>query len=345
MSKGLLGPGIERVYPSKVRPASPWAARDADPEYGRTGEPDWRGIDWSAHLHDTRLAGRMVRYVDIGAGEEPPVVFVHGLGGNWQTWLENLPAVARTRRAVALDLPGFGESEMPADRISVSGYARIVEELCAELDLGRVAVVGNSMGGFIAAEMAISVPDRADRVLLAAAAGISVTNVYRRPAITAARASTAAGFFRITRARDVLVRPWLRHLALAPVMRHPTLIRCDVAHECMKGLGRAAYVPALDAVLYYDFRDRLPEIGCPVLVVWGEKDMLVPVSDADEFERLIPDVRKVVFPDVGHAPQLERAPAFNRELLAFLAEDQPPAAGANGTDPARERADRTAVSP
>jgi pimeloyl-ACP methyl ester carboxylesterase len=320
VARGFLSSGLERVYPSKARPTTPWAARQAVEGYGRTIEPDWRRIDWGEHLRETWLTGRRVRYVDLGAGEGAPVVFVHGLGGNWQTWLENLPAVARERRVVALDLPGFGESEMPAGRISVRGYARLVEELCRRLDLGPVALVGNSMGGFTVAEMAISYPARVERLVLAAAAGISITHAHRRPTLTAARAGTAAGIFRLTTRNEFVVRPRLRHLALAPVVRHPTRIRADLAHEIMQGSGKPGFVPALDALLAYDFRDRLEEISCPTLLIWGEQDVLVPTTDADEFERRIAGARKVVFPDTGHMPQLELPAAFNRELLSFLRE-------------------------
>lgn len=334
MARGYLPAGLERVYPSKVRPTAPWEARNADADYGASAEPNWRGVDWSSHCHTTRLAGRSVTYVDIGTGEGPPVVFLHGLGANWQNWLENLPATSLERRAVALDLPGFGESEMPADRISISGYARIVDELCGQLDLGPVALVGNSMGGFIAAEVAISYPERVECLVLAAAAGISVTNAYRRPTVTAARASTAAGIFNLTKRRPFVVRPRLRHIALAPVVRHPTLLRADLIHQVMQGLDRPGYVDALDALLVYDFRDRLEEIACPTLLVWGEKDMLVPVADADEFEARIADVRKVVLADTGHAPMLERASAFNRELLGFVRESAS-AAPVSVPEPAR----------
>jgi pimeloyl-ACP methyl ester carboxylesterase len=319
MAKGYLPVDLERVYPSMVRPAGPWAAGRAGADYGVSDEPDWRGIDWSRHLGRMKVAGRMISYVDHGSGDGPPVLFVHGLGGNWQNWLENLPRVGRARRCVALDLPGFGASDMPADRISISHYARLIEELCRRLELPTVTVVGNSMGGFVAAEMAMSYPDRVDRLVLAAAAGISVTTAYRRPTVTAARASTIAGIFGVAKHRQVVVRPRLRHVALAPVVRHPTRLRPDITHEVMQAFGSPGYVPALDALLTYDFRDRLEEIVCPTLLVWGAEDMLVPVKDADEFERTVHDTRKVILDDTGHAPMLERPRPFNDALLAFLA--------------------------
>jgi pimeloyl-ACP methyl ester carboxylesterase len=87
----------------------------------------------------------------------------------------------------------------------------------------------------------------------------------------------------------------------------------------MKGAGKPGFHDALRACLEYDFRHRLPEISCPTLIFWGEKDAVLPLRDADEFERLIPDSRKVVMTDTGHVPQLERPAVFNRTLLEFLA--------------------------
>ncbi len=108
-------------------------------------------------------------------------MFVHGLGGQWQNWLENIPRAAQERRVVALDLPGFGQSPMPREQITISRYGRVVDALAEQLGLGRVDVVGNSMGGFIAAEMAIQFPERVERLVLVSAAGITSADLAPRP--------------------------------------------------------------------------------------------------------------------------------------------------------------------
>jgi pimeloyl-ACP methyl ester carboxylesterase len=313
---------IESVYPAKVVPATPWAARWAGDDYGLTADPSWRAVPWGRHVRSTEVGGRRVSYVDLGGGDRPPVVFVHGLGGNWQNWLENLPLIAQERRAIAVDLPGFGGSEMPHEDVSISNYGRFVEAFCDGLDLGPVVIVGNSMGGFIGAEVAIAFPARVERLVLAAAAGISVTNLRRRPTMTLAQVTTALGVGRLAaRHRHALVaRRNLRHLALSSVVRHPTRIAPDLACELLAGAGAPGYVPALDALLTYDFRDRLPEIGCPTLLIWGGEDMVVPVRDADEYERLIPDSRKVILQDTGHTPMVERPTTFNARLSEFMSE-------------------------
>ena len=87
-------------------------------------------------------------------GSGPPLVFVHGLAGCWQNWLENIPHFARSHRVIAVDLPGFGESELPHEDISIPGYGRFVDAFLGEIGVERAPLVGNSMGGFIAAEVA-----------------------------------------------------------------------------------------------------------------------------------------------------------------------------------------------
>jgi pimeloyl-ACP methyl ester carboxylesterase len=308
-----------RLLPGTAAPAPPWAARRAGDGYGVSDRPDWREVDWSAHLHATEIDGARVTYVDVGAGDATPVVFVHGLSGQWQNWLENIPRVAQERRVVALDLPGFGTSEMPREQISIPGYGRCVDALRDHLGLDRVALVGNSLGGFIAAEVAIQFPARVERLALVSAAGITSSNLRRRPALTVGRIAVAITAVTAAQQRAMAARPRGRHLALALVARYPSRLRADIAWEgLMKGAGRPGFQPALRASLEYDFRDRLPEIDCPTLIVWGRNDAVIPAKDAQEFERLIEGSRSVMLDDTGHVPMLERPVAFNDLLLEFL---------------------------
>jgi pimeloyl-ACP methyl ester carboxylesterase len=308
------------IFPSKARPATPWSARRAGDDYGAHDPPDWREIDWREHQRDAELGGRRVRYVDMGAGEGPPIVFVHGLAGNWQNWLENLPRLAEERRVVALDLPGFGQSDDPVDRITISGYGSAVNELAEHLDLGEFVLVGNSMGGFVAAETAIQFPEHVERLVLVSAAGITSSELRREPVMAWGRMAMMAGARGVAEKRMAIVRPRIRHLVYSSIMRHPSKIAPEMLWEMSEGAGRSAFRPALEAILDYDFRDRLGDIASPTLIVWGEEDMLVPVEDAAEYERRIPGARRIVLKDTGHVAMIERPPTFNRHLIEFIAE-------------------------
>src|SRR4051795_1864953 len=116
---------------------------DAPGGYGPSGRSPWLDVDWREHQRWVTIDGGRVNVVELGSG--PPVVFVHGLSGSWQNWLEQLPGLAEDHRVVALDLPGFGQSPMPPEQISISGYGRLVEGVCDALGLDAVALVGNSM--------------------------------------------------------------------------------------------------------------------------------------------------------------------------------------------------------
>jgi pimeloyl-ACP methyl ester carboxylesterase len=290
--------------------------------YGPQGRSPWLDVDWREHQRWLRVAGRWVNVVELGEGE--PVVFVHGLSGSWQNWLEQLPVFASEHRVIAFDLPGFGQSEMPAEPISIPLYGRIVDRVLDELDVSAAAVVGNSMGGFIGAEVAIASPERVERLVLVSAAGLSIE--YQRDEHVLRmlrrleRRLTAQGAWLASRSETIVRRRRLRRALLAVVASHPEALPGPLSSEQLRGSGKPGFVDALDALTSYPIRSRLGEIACPTLIVWGDKDHLVPVRDAFEFERLIPNSRKVIYRDTGHVAMLERPAGFNALLDEFLRE-------------------------
>jgi pimeloyl-ACP methyl ester carboxylesterase len=282
----------------------------------------WIDVDWRSRQRWVSVDGRAVNAIDVGEG--PVVVLVHGLGGNWQNWLEVVPALQEAgHRTIALDLPGFGHSEMPRDPISIPGYALTIDAVVDALGVvGPVAVVGNSMGGFIAAELAISRPQRVERLVLVSAAALWNEQARARPLVVASKVSRFYAPL-IVSGWEVIARlPRLRNEALKSAgIRNPTRISAPLAYELLSGAGKPGFVDALQALYDYRIRDRLPEIACPTLVVWGADDPLVPLRHAFEYEDLIPDARATVFPRTGHAPMLEQPERFNAALLSFLHED------------------------
>ncbi|MEA2389096.1 MAG: hypothetical protein QOG41_1869, partial [Thermoleophilaceae bacterium] len=208
----------------------------------------------------------------------------------------------------------------PVDRITMSGYGRAVDALCEELGLGEVVLVGNSMGGFVTAETAIQLPERVERLVLVSAAGITTNSLRREPVMVWGRIAMMAGARGAAERRMAILRPRLRHMIFSMLVRHPSRISAEILWEISEGAGRRAFKPALEAILDYDFRDRLGDIRVPTLVVWGRNDMLVPVADAAEYERLIPSARKVVLDETGHIAMVERPRTFNDLLLEFAHE-------------------------
>lgn len=290
--------------------------------YGPGGRSPWLDVDWRSHQRWVPVEGRPVNTIELGEG--PPLVFVHGLSGTWMNWLEQLPVLAGERRVVALDLPGFGRSPMPARPISISGYARLLDRLCDELGLGATAFVGNSMGGCIAAQLALDFPERVERIALVSPAGVSTHAPAGSARMIAAlrrleRPVVASAAWVATHAEAVARRPRLREATLGGVVRHPGLLPAPLAAEQLRGAGRPGFLTALQAVFDCDLRPLLPEVACPTLIAWGARDRLISAADAAVFAELVPGARKVVLTDTGHMAMLERPAVFNALLREFLA--------------------------
>jgi pimeloyl-ACP methyl ester carboxylesterase len=279
-------------------------------------------VDWREHLRWVRVDGRWVNVVDIGSG--PVLVFLHGLAGCWQNWLETIPEFARDHRVIALDLPGFGASPMPAQTISMPGYARMLDELFVTLGVDSATLVGSSMGGFVACEFAIRYAAQVERLCLASPAGLSMEHMRNeRNQGFKARVENYLFFgtgWLASKSDRVVRSERLRRALLMLVAAYPERLSPQLVVEQVRGAGKPGFNDALDAMTGYPLRDRLGEIGAPTLVVWGELDRLVPVADAGEFEWLIPNARKVVYEDTGHLVMLERPDRFNTDLRTFLGE-------------------------
>ena len=289
--------------------------------YGSPPHSAWRTVEWKRHLRRILVDGSAVNLVDVGEG--PALIFVHGLGGSWQNWLENIPFFTDRYRVVAPDLPGFGNSQLPRERISIRSYGRTLSTLCDELGIETAAVVGNSMGGFVGAELAIQSPERVERLVLVSAAALWREERVARPLVTLGKLTEAGAAVAVAQWERGFRRPRVRNAILwGAGIERPGRLSRELTYELFAGGARRdGFQAALQALYDYDIRDRLPEIRCPTLVIWGERDRLVPARHAEEYRKLIPDARVEVFERTGHVAMLERPGRFNRVVDEFLAQD------------------------
>ena len=300
--------------------------------YGPVGRSAWLDVDWRAHQRWVQIGGRAMNVIDIGPGVDDDtahpaagtIVWIHGLSGSWQNWLENLPHFARTHRCIAMDLPGFGQSEMPAEKITITSDAAAVDELLQTLGVTRATIVGNSMGGFIGAELAIRFATSVEKLVLVSAAGLTIEHQRNERALWLLRRGgsllTLGTGWLASKSDELARRPRSRRAMFNIVAAHPERLPAPLVAEQLRGGGTPGFIDALDALTSYPIRDRLGKITAPTLVVWGAEDALVPVRDAWEFGELIPDARVVVYEDTGHVAMLERPAAFNALVEEFLEE-------------------------
>jgi pimeloyl-ACP methyl ester carboxylesterase len=162
------------------------------------------------------------------------------------------------------------------------------------------------------------------RLVLVSAAGLTVEYQRNEHALGVLRFGKrlllAWGGFVGARSEAIASRPRARRMLMRVVVHDADRLPAPLIAEQVRGAGNPGFVDALDALTDYPIRARLGEIACPTLIVWGAEDRLVPVRDAAEFERLIPDARKVVWAETGHVPMLERPAAFNALVEEFAGE-------------------------
>ena len=260
-----------------------------------------------------RVGPQQVRYVRRKAPEpvpgDLPILVLHGWGAHLEAVRPILAAFDGASDLIALDLPGFGESEPPPEAWDVDSYARFIIHFLDEMAVDRAHLVGHSHGGRISIALAADERERVGRLLLVDAAGIPPKRGWRyRRRVAVAKLGRVVG---------ALGSPGRR---LQERMRARVASRDYLeASEAMRGTFRA--------VIAADLRDRMPRIEAPTLLVWGDADDETPLWMGQEMERLIPDAGLVVLEGAGHYSYADSSRQFATVARRFLVE-QPRAAAA-----------------
>ncbi len=253
--------------------------------------------------------GIRLRYEIWGAGEQP-LVLLHGLGSSADDWVMQLDALTPHYRCVAVDLRGHGLSDRPAGAYSVALFAADVVALLHSLGLAPAHVLGLSLGGMVAQQMAIAEPAVVrSLVLLNTLPGLwppvwgTVRLAARRLSPPWRRRSMAQQAARV--AADLFPRP--EH---APLRAQ--------AEARLAANDPAAYRRALRAIVDYRPGPALRRIACPTLILAGAADRVVPAAYQVRLRRALPQAVVVSIPDGGHACNLEWPELVNAAVLAFL---------------------------
>jgi pimeloyl-ACP methyl ester carboxylesterase len=272
-------------------------------------------------LHDVRVPAATLSTVSAGSGPDE-VVCLHGLGGNKSSMFDTIAALTPERRAHALDLPGFGSSAKPARASYDAAYfARVVVAFLDEMEIDRAHLVGNSMGGRVALEVALTHPDRVSSLSLLAPALAFRRRRELVPLVRLLRPELAA-IPHPLRARQIRSRFW--SMFARPERLDPSLadIACEeFARTYRSRAARIAFFAALRHI-YLDppygergFWTRLCELEAPSLFVWGDGDELVPAAFSRHVEAALPQARQVILRECGHVPQVE-LPEVTNDLIA-----------------------------
>ncbi|HPU13905.1 MAG TPA: alpha/beta hydrolase [Aeromicrobium sp.] len=278
------------------------------------------------------LAGRKIAYVDSGAVESPKttptVLLLHGFGASLEFWRHAAEDLSDHYRVVALDLPGFGRSDSPAD-FSIDAQLPVLAGFLDALGIERCHVVGHSMGTLVACEFTAAHPERVDRVVLASGPITSVLSLLKRPVRTLLKRPQVATFYVEAISAGKPVPPKTREAVLAKKSMRWTALRAfapnpwELAEADVSVLLDAAGAPGAAPTLRQGKTYRpdaaYRELSRPVWLIGGTRDTICPPADLREFSAAHTFVKGIHLIDgVGHLPMFEAREEFNATLRSFL---------------------------
>ncbi|HEY0830385.1 MAG TPA: alpha/beta hydrolase [Candidatus Dormibacteraeota bacterium] len=270
-------------------------------------------------------------------GRGSPVVFIHGLGSSgYMEWRKNLETVALRHRVFAPDLPGYGRSDKPRARYTIPYFARFIESYMDDCRLRSAVIVGTSLGGRVALEVALEQPRLARKLVLVNTLGLG------RPRVRMAQ--MAYGLVSLPRVGEAVMgftRDALRWASPNMIRRVAgrysgvsTDLESTMDDTYLEDLRemyaadsfRSAYLSTVRGLInpralfggQHDVTRRLNELKIPVQLIWGADDPLFPVAQAERANTLIERSKLNVIAGAGHTPQAERPEEFNRVLQQFL---------------------------
>jgi pimeloyl-ACP methyl ester carboxylesterase len=279
-----------------------------------------------------KLGGLTLHHTWGGLGS--PIVFIHGLGSSgYIEWRFNLDHFAARHRVFAPDLPGFGRSDKPASaRYGIPYFARTIDRYMANRRLRGATVVGTSMGGRVALELALAYPARVGRLVVVNSLGLGRPRIqpyYPMMLMPRLGETLLQGMRHGLRwapspvIRSLAARFTGAHGDLAETMSDEYL---DDLREMYAAEGYpAAYLASVRSIANprsylggLDVSHRLERIKAPVLFIWGANDPLFPLEQATRAHKLLKGSTLAVIQGAGHTPQAEKPDQFNRHLAAFL---------------------------
>jgi pimeloyl-ACP methyl ester carboxylesterase len=262
-------------------------------------------------------------YVYRTAGTGPLVVLLHGIAASSATWDDVIPRLARYCKVIAPDLIGHGESDMPPGDYSLGGYANLVRDLLTVLGEERGTIVGHSLGGGVAMQFVYQFPERSERIALISSGGLGreVHPILRAAALPGAELVlpwlSVVGDRSITMLAKLAQRVGLRESAdLAQTWRSFVALKNPVGRRTFLHTVRDIIDVGGQRVSAMDRLYLAAEL--PMLIVWGEKDPLIPASHAHRAHEVVAGSRLEIFAGAGHYPYIEDPERFAAVLIDFV---------------------------
>lgn len=282
--------------------------------------PQWFDSIHRLPLRSVQVEGHRLAYLDAGQG--PPLILIHGFGGSMWQWEYQSSELARDFRVITLDLLGSGFSDKPDIEYRPEEVLRFFRGFMDALALDRATLVGNSMGAGVALGMALTVPERVDRLILIGGLPARVKEKLASPVVRQAMESSApiwlvrlAGWVAGSSVTDRVLREIVHDHSL---LTDAVLARSGRNRRAGNYLGPALAVARTAPLWESDYAPYLATIRHPTLVLWGDHDKVFPLAVGQELAGVIPAAQFVAIQDAGHIPQWERPEPVNHAIRGFL---------------------------
>ncbi|PHR91763.1 MAG: alpha/beta hydrolase [Robiginitomaculum sp.] len=261
------------------------------------------------------MDGLHVRYRDEGKADAPVLVLIHGFSHSLEGWDGLSAGLTDTYRVVRMDLPGHGLTGPDARaRYSNADTVVFVEQFLDALDIKNATLVGSSLGGLVAWRLAQTHPERVDKLVLIAPGGYSINGVTEVPAPVPDMAK-----YYFTQAPMVAVSAANKALYSDPSKLSEARI-IQIQHMMTReGNGEAMLLRAASFTLPEPTAD-LADVQAPTLLLWGDKDAMVPVAHGEKFVSAMPTAQLIVYENIGHVPHEEIPVQMATDILRFLSE-------------------------
>jgi len=267
-----------------------------------------------------KVEGINVKYDEFGKDNEKIVVFLHGLGSSYIVWRDIPEALSKYFHTIALDLVGFGGTDKPHENYTISYFCQFLDKFLNKIgidNLKKINVIAHSLGGYIALEYAIINKTRIKKLILFNSSGLlgkptPLLNDYLDAALT------NDPVLRYNKLKNVFENLLADRIRLLPI-----IVDMFISTINMPGAKHAfesAFENSTSTTLDLNLIKKIKEIPC--LIIWGEKDKLIPVTFAEKFKRVLDNARILIIRDAGHSPFIEK-PAITYQLLVdFLVTEQ-----------------------
>jgi 2-hydroxy-6-oxonona-2,4-dienedioate hydrolase len=272
-------------------------------------------------MYTTLEDGSNIRYDEYGKDNPRHILFIHGLGSSSIVWRDIPQALSEQFHTICVDLIGFGGSDKPLLNYTISYFSQFVKSFLRQIginDSDKVTIIGHSLGGYIAADYAIENKEQIEKLVLIDSSGMlnRPTSLLEQYLDAAMETDPISRYSKVKKVFESLMSQPFRLLPILIDMFISVIEKPGAKHAFESAFRNSTTTP-----INMERLERIKDLRC--LIIWGEKDNLIPLEHIDRFRQILKDAETIVIDDAGHSPFVEKTAIVYQKLLTFLIDKTP----------------------